>query len=658
MADTTKGDPTFGRRIAFFDNHFPELEIGRYEIAVGQSISADGGPLAGSPFPPAVRSFIVTGARFTLRPSDTYKVFPPAGSLGDHSNVIPHVVLTRSTLPWERASGAGEGVPWLALLLFEEGEKPEPQIVTLGQLKRTSEYPARFPTFDLEQGQDDADKVTVIDVKASLLTYILPTGDDLRYLAHVRQGTDASGGPSGEELAVVIGNRLPAGGGISTVHLVSVEGRYRGDGSFDCQGAEGDSLVRLVSLNSWSFACLDARQSFKGLLTNVDHTPGTLRLPDNGHDAARNYFARGFVPVAHSLRDGGKTVSFYHGPLAPGSHTSDVPLPARAGDELLRFDPDIGMFDISYAAAWELGRLLALQDKQFSVSLYNWKRAHAQRVRQAEQRLLHPLPTSAAPAHDAGELPDALSSWFGDLSLLKGVPFNYLVPDERMLPEGSIRFFQLDSLWIECLLDGAFSVGRVTNSDHARDRTVSLVPTRHKVTGFLLRSEVVSGWPGLLVDATGTPEATDRKLACLRMDRLSSNVLLCLFGGEVASVAMHLKPEDLHFGVDRPDHDHQEFHKKLRDQSGQKTSAVIHPLPWRRQSERTLDINALADLLSSTDGSGNPIDGPQGPDKGVRHDPKPNTPFDAPPTRHAFTSAHFALRMLEGVDMVTFHNQP
>ena len=622
MVDTTHdGAQKLGQKIEFIQNHLPALDKGTYVITVEQSISVGGTPLAGSPFRSGTRSFIVERARFTLKPEDLYKVFPPEGGLGDHSNVLPHVVLTRSTLPWERTSGAGAGVTWLALLLFEEGEKPTPQIVTLAQLKNTSGYPAKFPALTLEDWQTPADKVTVIDVRADVLQNILPTGGDLSYLAHVRKGTDDAGRPSGEELAVVIGNRLPVNGGISTVHLVSVEGRYNGD-AFEYQSAAGNALVRLVSLKSWSFACLDKRQSLKGLLTNLDHDPGTLRLPDNGNPSAGKYYARGFVPVAHTLRGGKKTVSFYHGPLSTGAHTADVPLPARAGDELLRYDPAIGMFDVSYAAAWELGRMLALQSKQFSVGLYRWKRANVQRVRQAEQRLLHPHLPSTLQASDAGEMPEALTSWLDDLSLLKGVPFNYLVPDERMLPKekGSIRFFQLDWLWVECLLDGAFSVGRVTSSDHARDQALNAtqaVAAHKQVTGFLLRSDAVSGWPGLLADA---PDAPGRKLECLRTDRLSPNVLLCLFVGDVKTVALHPKPEDLHFGIDSPDPGHPTLHKKLRNNRRSETPTVITDLPWRRQPSRTLNISALAAAIA------------------------PNQP--------AFTSAQFALEMIEGVDMV------
>lgn len=620
MAETTNGVQTLGQKIEFIQNHLPAIEEGKYDVTVQQSISAGGQSLS-TPFISGTRSFIVAGERFGLQPEDVYKVFPPEGSLGDHSNVLPHIVLTRSTLPWERASGAGTGVSWLALLLFEEREKPEPQIITLGQLQNTAGYTAKFPSFTLEATQTDADRVTVIDVQASVLRNILPTGGDLSYLAHVRQGTDAAGQPSGDELAVVIGNRLPAGGGISTVHLISVEGRYKGD-AFDYQGARDDALVRFVSLRSWNFACLDEEQSFKGLLTKIDHAPGTLRMPENGDATASKYFARGFLPVEHSLRGGEKTVSFYHGPLSTGAHTADFPLPARASDQLLRFDPNIGMFDVSYASAWELGRMLALQSKQFSVGLYNWKRANARRLKQAEQILLHPHLPAPLQAADSSAMPDALSSWLGDLSLLKGVPFNYLVPDERMLPTESIRFFRLDSLWVECLLDGAFSVGRVATSDHAQDESgdvVAAAGVHAEVTGFLLRSDAVSGWPGLLVDASG---AANETLDCIRFERLSSNVLLCLFAGEVTTVALHLKPEDLHFGIDTPDRDHPNFHKKLRDNWGSETSTVLTTLSWRQQSERTLDVDALAAQIKNV----------------FNHS--------------TFTSAQFALEMIEGVDMV------
>src|SRR5258708_35921884 len=57
-------------------------------------------------------------------------------------------------------------------------------------------------------------------------------------------------------------------------------------------------------------------------------------------------------------------------------------------------------------------------------------------------------------------IPEDTKTWLGRLTLLYGVPFQYLVPDERMRAAESLRFFYVDPLWMEALLDGALSIGR------------------------------------------------------------------------------------------------------------------------------------------------------------------------------------------------------
>lgn len=55
----------------------------------------------------------------------------------------------------------------------------------------------------------------------------------------------------------------------------------------------------------------------------------------------------------------------------------------------MSFDPTTGMFDESYAAAWNLGRQMALQSKSFSVGLYNWKKGlNLQVINAAEQDII------------------------------------------------------------------------------------------------------------------------------------------------------------------------------------------------------------------------------------------------------------------------------
>jgi hypothetical protein len=275
----TNGSTPPATQIEFVQYHQPPLIDGDYTITLTQTVKINGKqeqPLSTS------RRFAVQGVRCSLDPSDVQSVFPPEGSLGEHAHVLPHVVLTRSTLPWQRPvddDPAHRGLPWLALLLFHGAEAPTPTITTLDQLRQPSGAAPWWPGLPEEVGEDGSTKVTVIDVARSALSGMLPSAADLAYLAHVRRGTDDAGKLVGDELAVLIGNRLPASGTISTAHLVSLEERYR-SGSFDFQGAAATDTVRLVSLRSWSFACVDEKQRFSRMLMNLDPYAGTGWTPD------------------------------------------------------------------------------------------------------------------------------------------------------------------------------------------------------------------------------------------------------------------------------------------------------------------------------------------------------------------------------------------
>ena len=539
---------TEGGKIKFVEYHQPDLADGDYTLTVKQHVKAEqqisDKQNFGDVFPDAILRFSVLGPRFSLDPQVIDAVFPPAGSLGDHSNVLPHVVLNRSTLPWERTAvsrlkeDSGKlkeekaKLPWLVLLLFEEGElapvsaaqetsRESLQTFSVGELRTLITGKIKWPGISEESGQNDDDRLSVIDVPWSLLRTIMPAGEDLKFLAHVRETQEATGKPGEVECAVIMGSRVPKAGSISCVHLVSVEGRYKYEGDqliFDDQGAQNGDSIRLVSLKTWRFTCAGEQHGFTGLLSHLDHS-SPLRIPDlqpPGADSlavdfAKRHLAMGCVPLPHAMRQGNKTFSWYRGPLAPGrTKTAEFSLPIRTADELVYYDDAYGMFDVSYAAAWELGRLLALQSKSFSTSLYHWKRTHARKLKDADAQLAH-LPFDG-PSADL-ELPESVSSWFENLTFLEGVPFHYLVPDERMLPAESIRFFQVDPVWMECLVDGAFSVGRVLQADYELDQSQKeshingLLP--NQVSGFLVRSDAVAGWPGLQVDGYDEPIKTE-----------------------------------------------------------------------------------------------------------------------------------------------------
>lgn len=529
--------------VDFIDHRVPGLSPGDYTIAVEQQTSLDTTTFT------ATKTFSVGGERYSLPPDAVTAVFPPDGSLGDHAGVLPHLVLSRSTLPWERSAHRDDSrsAPWLVLLVFGAAERPEPQIVPLSQLGGPF-----MPTPAGERHEHDTDPVTVIDVPRSMLEELLPAYDELPYLAHVRRR-------AGEDAAVIVANRLPAEGESTTVHLVSVEKRYQGQpGVFDFGSA---AKVRLVSLASWRFACLDGGRSFAKLAHDLAADGHPFRLPDTTDPDADSYLRQGFIPIRHELRQGGQTVSWYRGPFVTGPVVPEPPGPMRAADHLLRYHAPFGMLDIGYAAAWQLGRLLALRSTDIAAGLYEWKRRRRQsRLRDAHQDDTG-YPLAVLEIDD--ELPGGLRDWLTGLSRLDGVPFRYLVPDERLLPVESIRFFELDEQWVRALVDGAYSIGRLSAADAELDRTLP-VPIEHApMTGALIRSDLVAGYPGLRVDGYAENGAA---LPHARIAGPAPSIGLYLFEGVLARLEVHLEPEQLHFAFELMGEGR--FGKTLRDQSG------------------------------------------------------------------------------------------
>jgi len=166
------------------------------------------------------------------------------------------------------------------------------------------------------------------------------------------------------------------------------------------------------------------------------------------------------------------------------------------------------------------------------------------------------------------------------LRLLEGVPFSYLCADSLLLPPESIRFFYIDRNWTDGLVQGALSVGTVNSSDRAQleqlhamirneideeERFVRLPGGEQvqqgpagAITGFLLRSRAVSGWPAMHVrayrkemgaDNEIIPESDPNRIKVLRLERLAPAVLLVLFDGVPAVVHLEEPRQGVQFGV-------------------------------------------------------------------------------------------------------------
>jgi hypothetical protein len=219
-----------------------------------------------------------------------------------------------------------------------------------------------------------------------------PSYADLDYLAHVREvnteNKETASFLADGWFSVVLANRFPEPGKSKTVavenraYLVSLEGLQ----DYLPGSAKQNKPVRLAVLSSWSFHCCEAfafKASMDKLKVRLLCVPWQANGASTGNltpaeQQVRRAWEMGYTALNHSTRLGEKTVSWYRGPLVPlylSKETKYHFLPAA--DAAMRYSPLDGMMDVTYAGAFQLGRLLALQDRHFATALY----AHRNSVR-------------------------------------------------------------------------------------------------------------------------------------------------------------------------------------------------------------------------------------------------------------------------------------
>ncbi|HWU20450.1 MAG TPA: hypothetical protein VN088_02920 [Nocardioides sp.] len=196
------------------------------------------------------------------------------------------------------------------------------------------------------------------------------------------------------------------------------------------------------------------------------------------------------------------------------------------------------------------------------------------------------VPPEPQSADAEGAMPAELRRWLVQLRLLQSVPFAYLVPDTELLPEESIRWFYVDREWTDALVMGALSVGTANSDDRTLltgrypavrdeldreerqvrrpDEAPRLSGDGGPISGFILRSRLVAGWPAMHVRAFAVDpnEADDasysdddpRRIRLLRLERLAPAVLLCLFDGIPRVVHIEEPRQGVQFGFDATEH--------------------------------------------------------------------------------------------------------
>lgn len=263
----------------------------------------------------------------------------------------------------------------------------------------------------LEPGEQLDDVIQTIDVPLALFRKIAPTIADLKQMAHgrvvsmINQPTVAKMADPGEPngtFSIVFGNRLPSDKSKSAAFLVSLEMLEPFLPPFAASDAalnddpDDKRSLRLAVLRSWTFFTngqpahfVDRLKRLNGraidVLGKTEQAAANtnLRLSYTGaNQMLQGAFGMGYVPLNETLRTSGKTVSWYRGALAPYAVAKGRCTPPLASpDAATIFDPSTGMFDTSYAVAWTIGRMIALQDDSFSSGYYSWKLGMHQQLR-------------------------------------------------------------------------------------------------------------------------------------------------------------------------------------------------------------------------------------------------------------------------------------
>lgn len=213
-----------------------------------------------------------------------------------------------------------------------------------------------------------------------------------------------------------------------------------------------------------------------------------------------------------------------------------------------------------------------------------------------------------------------IQNFLNSLYVLDSVPISGLVADGNMIPEESLSLFYVDPNWIDCLLDGAMSIGRNCSEDFAHDKSIINTIRNHSYlqasfirrikhckaidnnttedirTGFLLNSKLVKGWPGLEAECY----KDNKSLNILKLSIIGDSIMFCIVDGELNKILLTEPSESLYFGFED---DNGKFIKMLVSQKEGEIGQDINTseqLVFHNEEKKLIDVKKLAENMYNT----------------------------------------------------------
>ena len=366
------------------------------------------------------------------------------------------------------------------------------------------------------------------------------------------------------------------------------------------------------------------RDDPENLALRLYPTPATAAGPGTSDAAAVHYakdrLRRGYAAVPYRVLSGESTYGWYRGPFTPitapdvpGFSDTEHTRQYTTADHALIYESEHGLFEVSYAAAWTLGRTLALSDPDYCAEVTRARRELANKAVRMMAMASEPTLASADPDTVNGQtlrelatpgfgrsLCEALAAplvpedeiapasrrsrlsratarglladsrrqavlrttadlrtpdvphWIDELALLNNVPFCYLVPHPAMLPTESLRMFRVDQAWIQALINGALDVGVHTSLDADVDGVLTASVTSARA--------MVNPEAGLLIRSELMRAWPVFDLVAtkggdivneLRRDHPAPDTVLVLFDDVPDEVTIREPGQGIHFGLSR-----------------------------------------------------------------------------------------------------------
>jgi hypothetical protein len=353
----------------FGDSSPPAIEEGTYTALMTQNVKFD---KADADSFSVQKSFKITANNERMTDADIFSVYPPENAQGTFSGTLPFIVFNSEHYPWlkEFYDGVGNRAPWLALIVvsaaeISSGEAVETD-VKYSDISSLSEPGVYFPFKPSGYAKPD-DNIHILTISKKLFGEIFPDKDDLRWLAGLKV-TDLSNAEDSlaehdGRYSYIFANRFIPGIDnqklASGVFLVSAADYY------DEKSLENCDKIRFVSIKNYNiYNETDDDKSFVTLTNGLHGNSSEIKNP---------------ALKKHYLRSGEITYSLFSSPLI--NFTSDSPRNEEIGGEnrftsdgRMIYIKDIGIFDISYAAAFNLGKLITLSRRSDAEKIVNWRR--------------------------------------------------------------------------------------------------------------------------------------------------------------------------------------------------------------------------------------------------------------------------------------------